>query len=66
VLRARVAAVPEKGKANSALIALLAKTIKRPKSAVSLVSGGTGRVKVLRIKGDPTAIAERLRLLGSA
>lgn len=44
-LRARVTAVPEDGKANKALIALLAKTLRIPKSAISFVSGETARKK---------------------
>ena len=45
----------------AALVALLAKTFGRPKSEVSLVSGGTGRIKVLRIDGDAEILAGRLR-----
>lgn len=58
VAQARVRAVPEDGAANKALIALLAKTFGRPKSAVALVSGATSRVKQLRIAGDPAALSE--------
>jgi len=50
-LGARVRAVPEKGKANAALIALLAKRLDWPRSAISLESGDTNRLKRLRIKG---------------
>lgn len=53
VLRIRVSAVPEKGKANAAVIALLAKALRLPKSAISLVSGDTARLKTVRIDGDP-------------
>ena len=42
-LKARVTAVPEKGKANKALVALLSKTLKVPKSSISVVSGETSR-----------------------
>ncbi len=42
-LKARVTAVPEKGKANKALIALLSKALKVPKSSISVVSGETSR-----------------------
>ena len=49
-LAARVRAVPEAGKANAALIALLAKTLKLPKSRLSLVAGDTQRVKTIRIQ----------------
>lgn len=59
-LSARVRAVPEKGKANAALIALLAKRLDWPRSAISLESGDTNRLKRLRIKGGDEALALRL------
>lgn len=61
-LKVRVSAVPEKGRANKALMALMAKTAGVPKSAVSLVSGDTHRKKILRIDGDPEDILISLRL----
>lgn len=64
VLRVRVKAVPDKGKANAAVIALLAKTLGTPKSAISLVSGDTARQKTLHIAGDPDALAAGLAKLG--
>ena len=57
VVHARVRAVPEDGAANKALIALLAKIFRRPKSAVELVSGQTARIKQLRIAGEPADLA---------
>ena len=59
-LRARVSCVPEKGKANKALVALLAKALGVPKSSVSVVSGDTARQKILRIDGDPEDLARRI------
>ncbi|ALR20252.1 DUF167 domain-containing protein [Sphingobium baderi] len=50
-LSARVRAVPEKGKANAALIALLGKRLDWPKSAILVESGDTNRLKRLRMKG---------------
>ena len=65
VLRVRVAAVPDKGKANAAVAALIAKALGVPKSAVSVVSGDTARVKTLEIVGAPALLAESLdRLAG--
>ncbi|HVK89855.1 MAG TPA: DUF167 domain-containing protein [Mycoplana sp.] len=61
-LKVRVRAVPEKGKANKALVALVAKAAGVPKSAVSLVSGETQRKKILRIEGDPEEITKKLGL----
>ncbi len=64
VLRVRVSAVPDKGKANAALIALLARTLGVPKSAITLVAGETARFKTLEITGDPAALADALAHLG--
>ena len=44
-------APPVDGAANAALIALLAKQLKRPKSAISLLTGDTARIKRLQIDG---------------
>lgn len=62
-LKARVCAVPEKGKANKALIALLAKSLRIPKSSLSVISGDTARKKILRIDGDPEDLIVRLNAL---
>ena len=63
LLKARVTAVPEKGKANKALIELLAKSLKLPKSSLSIISGDTARKKILRIDGDTEEIAAKLQAL---
>ena len=55
-VKARVRAVPENGAANQALERLVAKALGVPASAVSVVAGGTGRLKTLRILGDPEAL----------
>ena len=52
ILKAKVTAVPEKGKANDALIALLSKTWRIPASAITIVKGATDRTKTLRIDAD--------------
>jgi uncharacterized protein YggU (UPF0235/DUF167 family) len=59
-LKCRVRAVPENGKANTALVALLAKTLDVPKSAVTIVAGTTARLKRVEIAGDPASLAARL------
>jgi len=56
VLRARVRAAPEKGKANAALEVLLAKALGVPKSAVSVIAGGTSRLKSVRVAGSPDSL----------
>jgi len=59
-IRACVTAVPENGKANKALIKLLSKTWKVPKTGISFVSGETDRHKVLLLSGAPDEIQERI------
>lgn len=51
VLKAHVTAVPEKGKANQALIKLLSKTYKIPKSFICIIRGETSRTKTVRLHG---------------
>ncbi len=63
VLRVRVRAVPDKGKANAAVIALLAKALDVPKSAISLVSGETSRLKTLLIAPFTPGLVTRLAAL---
>lgn len=63
VLKLRVAAVPDKGKANAAAVALLAKALGVPKSAITLLAGETARSKTLAIAGDPAALAAAVEAL---
>ncbi|MBO9670360.1 MAG: DUF167 domain-containing protein [Sphingobium sp.] len=58
-LQASVTAPPDKGKANAALLALLAGTLKLPASSILLETGDTSRLKRLRLK-DCTPDAEDL------
>jgi len=61
VLWVKVAAPPEKGRANGALIELMAKSLSVPKSDLTLVRGFTSRQKVIAIKGLTTeALKEKL------
>ncbi|MCM2293434.1 DUF167 domain-containing protein [Allorhizobium sp. BGMRC 0089] len=62
-LRVRVTAVPEKGKANKALIVFLAKRIGVAKSSFSFVSGETARQKILRLDGEPEDLSARIDAL---
>jgi len=48
-IRVYVTAVPEDGKANQAVIALLAKSLGVPKSALTITHGLTDRDKTIRI-----------------
>lgn len=60
MLRLRVKAVPDKGKANAAAIALLAKALDIPKSRISVVAGETARLKTVMVEGDGAALAKTL------
>jgi uncharacterized protein (TIGR00251 family) len=51
ILRVRVAAPPAEGRANAAMIRLLAKTLGLPPSRLTLVAGGQSRTKVVEIAG---------------
>ncbi|MBZ9908828.1 DUF167 domain-containing protein [Mesorhizobium sp. BR115XR7A] len=62
-VKARVRAVPENGAANQALERLVAKALGVPASAVSVVAGGTARLKTLRILGDPEALVTGVEAL---
>ncbi|GER06119.1 UPF0235 protein [Iodidimonas muriae] len=59
-LRVCVTVAPEKGKANKALIALLAKEFSLPKSTIHIQSGDTARLKTLHIDGDPDHLIDQL------
>jgi uncharacterized protein YggU (UPF0235/DUF167 family) len=50
-LKVRVAAPPVEGEANAALISVLAKALKRPLSALSIVSGAGARLKAVEAAG---------------
>jgi uncharacterized protein len=57
----RVAAAPEGGRANEAVIRLLADTLSVPRDAVTLVSGHAGRDKIVELAGlGPAQIERRL------
>ncbi len=51
VLKVSVTAVPERGKANAAVIELLAATLKLPKSSISVLRGGSSAQKLVQIDG---------------
>jgi len=57
VLKARVRAVPEGGKANAALEKLIASWLKMPPSRVKVTQGGASRMKQVLIDGDADALA---------
>ena len=60
VLKARVRALPEEGRANDALVKLIAKWLGVPPSTVSVAQGGNSRLKQVRIKGDADSLLARI------
>lgn len=64
-LKARVSAVPEDGKANAALEALLAKTFGVSRGNVGVVAGQTARNKQVEITGDHESLLKSLAALVS-
>jgi hypothetical protein len=64
LLKVRLHAPPVDGKANTALIALLAETLKIPKGNIEIIGGETSRQKVICVKGLSTQdIQHRLELV---
>ena len=62
-IKIKVAAVPEDGKANAALLDFLAETLGVSKRDVALISGETSRSKRVVISGlDEATVAKRLGL----
>ena len=57
VAMVRVRALPAKGAANAALVAVLARTLKVPKQSVTIVGGGNSRVKRIQVAGDVGALS---------
>ena len=56
LLAGKVTAVSEKGKANKALIKLIAKTLRLPAGKVELLRGHSSRNKEVLVRGEPNAI----------
>ncbi|MFH0911746.1 MAG: DUF167 domain-containing protein [Planctomycetota bacterium] len=54
-LRVRVTASPERGKANRAILALLAERLGVPRSSLALVGGETRPRKTIRVRGKSCA-----------
>ena len=64
ILRIRIRAVPEKGKANETLIAYLAEKLDISKSSISLISGQSARIKRVAIEGlSKDEIEKRLKII---
>ncbi|SFI22435.1 DUF167 family protein [Albimonas pacifica] len=59
-LAVRVSVPAEGGKANAAVLRLVARAAGLPRSAVTLEAGATARSKRLRLAGDAETLAARL------
>lgn len=66
VLKARVRAVPEDGKANAALESLIAAELGIGRSHVTVVQGKTARLKTVAVEGDPARLSASLARLVAA
>jgi hypothetical protein len=57
VLKARVRALPEAGRANTALETLIARWLGLPPSTVTVAHGGKSRLKQVAVAGDAEALS---------
>jgi uncharacterized protein (TIGR00251 family) len=57
--KVRVTAPPEGGRANDAVLRLLAEVLAVPRNALTLVSGHGGRDKIVELAGVGPGLAER-------
>ncbi len=63
--KVRVAAAPERGRANEAVLQLLAETLAVPRGSISLVAGSSSRDKIVELAGiPPDEIDRRLASAG--
>jgi uncharacterized protein (TIGR00251 family) len=60
LLKAKVRAIPDKGRANAALIELVARWLRLAKSGIELRTGSTSRQKTLLLSGDGGELAARV------
>ena len=63
VVRASVTAPPEDGRANEALLQLLARVWQRSRRDLAIVAGVAGRRKTVSVAGDPQDLSDRLGAL---
>jgi uncharacterized protein (TIGR00251 family) len=63
--KVRVTAPPEDGRANEAVVRLLAEALAVPRRAITLVSGHGGREKIVQLTGIDRSQAEQ-RLAAAA
>jgi uncharacterized protein YggU (UPF0235/DUF167 family) len=63
-LKVRVAAPPEDGKANAALIRLLADALGVPQANIRIAGGAQARLKRIAVAGDTASLSARLDAYG--
>jgi len=63
VLAVTVTAAPEDGKANAAVVTVLAKALDLPKSAVTIVQGAKSRNKTVALDGPTDTLSRKLEAL---
>jgi uncharacterized protein (TIGR00251 family) len=59
-LKVSVAAPAQDGRANEALLQLLARTWRLPRRDLSIAAGATSRNKIVRVAGDPHELIAKL------
>ena len=60
MLKAYVPQPPEDGRANDAVLALLADTWRLPRSSFTVIKGVASRQKTVRVSGDADSIADSI------
>ena len=60
VLKVSVTAPPTEGRANDALLQLLAREFDFPRRDLAIVGGTRSRSKIVRVAGEPAAVLARL------
>ena len=60
VLKARVRALPEDGRANAALEKLIARWLGVPPTSVKIARGTKSRLKQISVEGDSADLADRI------
>ncbi len=52
ICKVKIAAAPVEGKANKEIVSYLSSLLRVPKSAVTLLHGSTGRIKLVEVPDD--------------